>query len=339
MRRGIVWLLSSLSLLAGCAARSPSLGASGEGDGGPNGGASASIYTAAARIVIEPSDDASALVAAIAGARASVHMTMYLFDNASAIAALEAQRRAGHDVKVVLNRSFVDGDGSNARVFDALEEAGVDVVWAPAAFALTHEKCVILDGQEAWIMTMNLDQSSASLNREYLAVDTDSADVEEAEAIFEADFAGTPAPVSGRLVVSPVNARAKLIALLQTARRTIDVEGEELSDEGVVSALTTAFREGVSVRVVLSDDAPSAAQASAVALLTATGIAVATVSHPYIHAKAIAVDGTAAYVGSENFTATSLDDNRELGVVFDDPTEVNKVDTTIVADFVAGKAL
>src|ERR1700733_6376814 len=329
MRRGIVWLFPGLLLLAGCASRSPGLGGAPGGDGGPKGGEGASVYTSAARIIVEPSDDASALVAAISGARTSVHMTMYLFDNAAAIAALEAQRRAGHDVKVVLNQNFVDDDGSNARVRGELEQAGIDVVWAPSAFTLTHEKCVILDGQEAWIMTMNLDETSATKNREYLAVDTEPADVQEAETIFEADFAGHPAIVSGRLVVAPVNARAKLIALIEAARSTLDVEGEELSDDGIVSALTKAFGAGVHVRVVLSDAAPSAAQTNAVTLLTAAGIPVVTVSHPYIHAKAIVVDGMAAYIGSENFTAGSLDDNRELGLLFDDPIEAQKVDTTL----------
>jgi phosphatidylserine/phosphatidylglycerophosphate/cardiolipin synthase-like enzyme len=333
MRRGMCWLSAGLSLVGGCGSR-PLAGLVGT-DGGPDA-ASPSVYTAAVQIVVEPSDDAAALVAAIAGAKSSVHMTMYLFDNASAIRALEAQRSAGRDVKIVLNQSFGDDGGSNARVFDELELAGIDVAWAPSAFALTHEKCVILDGKEAWIMTMNLDESSAKLNREYLAIDTDPADILEAETIFEADFTHTPATVRGRLVVSPVNSRAKLLGLIGAAKHTIDIEGEELSDVGVVSALTKAAGEGVNVKVVLSDESPSAAQTQAISLLRVARVPVVRVSHPYIHAKAIVVDGTAAYVGSENFSAASLDSNRELGLLFNDGTQVQKVDTTILADFALG---
>jgi phosphatidylserine/phosphatidylglycerophosphate/cardiolipin synthase-like enzyme len=197
---------------------------------------------------------------------------------------------------------------------------------------------VILDGEEAWIMTMNLDQSSAKDNREYLAIDTDPEDVHEAETIFEADFADQSAPVSGRLVVSPVNSRAKLVALIDAAKSTIDVEGESLSDDGVASALVKAAGDGVGVKVVLSNLSPPVAQTKAVGLLTAARIPVVIVSHPYIHAKAIVVDGRVAYVGSENFTEASLDDNRELGVLFDAPSEVRRVDTTILADFGLGAA-
>jgi phosphatidylserine/phosphatidylglycerophosphate/cardiolipin synthase-like enzyme len=56
----------------------------------------------------------------------------------------------------------------------------------------------------------------------------------------------------------------------------------------------------------------------------------------YIHAKAIVADaGTAgqrAFVGSENFSAASLDRNRELGLLTADPTLVTRVATTIRAD-------
>jgi phosphatidylserine/phosphatidylglycerophosphate/cardiolipin synthase-like enzyme len=325
-------LALGLALGAGC---SPSSHAAGI-QAAPDATTTSSVYTSAVQILVEPSDNGSALVAAIANAKTSVHMTMYLLSDPSALRALEEQHRAGRDVKVVLNRNFVDRDGSNGDVFNELRGAGIAVAWAPAAVTLTHEKCVILDGQEAWIMTMNLDESAAKNNREYLAIDSDFADVREAEAIFEADFAGTPATVSGKLVVSPVNARAKLVALLQTAKRTIDLEGEELSDSEVVSALTKAAAEGVRIRVVLSDMAPFAAQTTAVTVLTAAGIPVVTVSRPYIHAKAIVVDGIAAYVGSENFTAASLGYNRELGVLFDAPAAVKKVDATISGDFAVG---
>ena len=329
MRGGRYGFFPALALLAACG--SPSR------ETADSGAASVrSVYTDAVRIIVEPSDDASALVSAISSATTSVHMTMYLLDNVAVMRALEAQRSAGLDVRVVLNESFPGGTGSNANAYDELASFGIAVEWAPPSFALTHEKCVILDGREAWIMTMNLDESSALDNREYLAVDADPADVSEAETIFEADFAHVPAKVSGRLVVSPVNARPKLVALLAAARRSVELEGEELSDGEVVSALRAAAGEGVAVRVVLSNDAPSAEQEQAVSLLTAASVAVVRVSRPYIHAKAIVVDGSVAYVGSENFSAASLDDNRELGLLFDAKGEVQKVDTTILADFAIG---
>ena len=52
----------------------------------------------------------------------------------------------------------------------------------------------------------------------------------------------------------------------------------------------------------------------------------------YIHAKVIVVDGATAFVGSQNFSTSSLDDNRELGVITTDPVVVTSVSTTLAQD-------
>jgi phosphatidylserine/phosphatidylglycerophosphate/cardiolipin synthase-like enzyme len=262
-------------------------------------------------------------------------MTMFLLTSTAVMDALIAQHQAGHEVKVLLNPNASSSSSSNQHAFDTLHGAGVDVKFAPAHFTFTHEKCVIIDGTEAWIMTMNATQSSPTANREYLAVDTNTADVDEADAIFAADFAAHNAPVAPHLVVSP-GARTKLVALIGTAHHTLDLEGEELSDTPIVNALVARAAAGVQVRVVLASGTASPAQTTAVHTLSSHGVDVVTLDNPYMHAKVIDVDGTSAYVGSMNFTANSLDNNRELGVIFSGATELHKITTTIAADFAAG---
>src|SRR5262249_2376720 len=154
-----------------------------DGSPPPDADAGALAYTSAVKIVVEPSDSGKALLSAIQGAKTSVHMTMYLLSNDAVVSALIAQKNAGHEGKVVLNQNFPQGGGSNAQAFDDLRGAGVNVVYAPSVYTYTHEKCVIIDGSTAWIMTMNTTQSSPRDNREYLAADTDPADVAAAEAV------------------------------------------------------------------------------------------------------------------------------------------------------------
>jgi phosphatidylserine/phosphatidylglycerophosphate/cardiolipin synthase-like enzyme len=303
--------------------------------GGDDGGSSSVPMTSSVRIIVEPSDDAAALVQAIRGAKQSVHMTMYLLTSTAVMDALIAQKKAGLDVKVLLNQNFPSASGTNASSYPTLQSAGVDVKWASPGFTYTHEKAVILDGKEAWIMTMNTTQSSPTANREYLAVDDDPADVAEAEGIFEYDFGGPSYSPSGRLVVSPNNSRSKLTALLDLAKTSIDMEAEELTDMGLVAALTGAADRGVAVRVVLAD-AQSTTQA---ATLKQHGVKLAAFSQYYVHAKAAVVDGQYAYVGSENFSAGSLGYNRELGVLFDTASEVHKVAQTTASDFAGGSPL
>ena len=45
----------------------------------------------------------------------------------------------------------------------------------------------------------------------------------------------------------------------------------------------------------------------------------------YLHAKTIIVDGQRAWVGSENGSTQSLTENREYGLIFDQPEWVNTV--------------
>lgn len=306
----------------------------------PPPGAAPPKPTRAVQIIVEPDGQSGKqLVSAITAAKKSVHMTMYMLTSSDVISALVARKKAGVDVRVVLNQSFPQG-GSNQSAYTQLSQGGVLVHWAPASFQLTHEKCVVVDGLSAWIMTMNAGATTPDVNREYLAIDTDPSDVAEAEGVFQGDYAGAPpATVSGALVVAPLNASDRLLALLGSAQSTLDLEVEELSDYRVTDALKTALGRGVKVRVVLPDNALTSAGQLAVTTVKAAGAKLVQVTTPYIHAKAIVVDGKVAYVGSENLTVASLKYNRELGVVFDTTTEVKKVMATIGADFAKGTAL
>jgi phosphatidylserine/phosphatidylglycerophosphate/cardiolipin synthase-like enzyme len=289
-------------------------------------------------------------------------MTMYILDNASIVAALVNRKKAGLDVRVVMNQTFPSGTvESNPTTYSTLTAAGVGVVWrngppGVTSGAYTHEKAFVLDGKQAWIMTMNLDTSAPQYNREYVVVDDDPADVAEADAIFLADFTGAANASGAPLVVSPdppSNSRSALVALIDSATKTLDIEGEEFSDNystGVSAAVAAAARRGVTTRLVLAQGTPTAAQTTSIATVKAAGVKVVvsggtsgggTASKPYIHAKAITVDCTGTtclrgYLGSENFTGGALGYNRELGVIVDNPTELAKVEAAIDADFAAG---
>lgn len=339
-----------LTALLGCGASARSGGEPGDPGGdapGEDGAAPAAedggaatdgpaSPTRAIRILVEPNGHGGdEVVSAIRAAQKSVHMTMFLLTDSAVVDALAERHKAGVDVRVLLSPKLPSG--SNQAVFDQLGQAGVAVRWAPAQFAYTHEKCFVVDGQSAWIMTMNATYSAPTTNREYLAVDTDPGDVAEAEAIFAGDWSGQPlASVDGPLVVAPLSAQARLLALLASARSAIDVEVEELGDTHVTDALVAAAKRGVAVRVVLSDATPLAAGQQAIDALRAGGVRLVRLASPYVHAKAIVVDGQTAFVGSENLSAGSLKYNRELGVIFGAPAEVQKVAATIAADFGRG---
>jgi phosphatidylserine/phosphatidylglycerophosphate/cardiolipin synthase-like enzyme len=61
----------------------------------------------------------------------------------------------------------------------------------------------------------------------------------------------------------------------------------------------------------------------------------------YIHGKVIEADYGAAhakiFIGSENFSSTSLNDNRELGLIVSDHTVMSAIASTFASDFRNGQ--
>jgi phosphatidylserine/phosphatidylglycerophosphate/cardiolipin synthase-like enzyme len=342
-----------LLILAACSSPSGSGGGDGGGGGDDAPGATADANvsgTSAISIIVEPDGmDGKQLADAINAATTSIDVTMYMMSSDTIINALVARAKAHVPVRVILDGSTAT-KSFNTPAKTTLAAAGAQVVWSNPSFTYTHEKTIILDGHTAWIMTMNTTGSAPSENREYLAIDTDPADVAEAEAVFEADFAMHAIAPTGALVVANTNARAALVALINASTTTLDVEGEEFSDlntGGIVDSVVTAAHRGVAVRVIIGNSSPDPTSINRVkaagghVVVTGPTSGNGTASKPYIHAKAIVIDcaGTSCtkgYVGSENFTAGSLGYNRELGVIVTAPAELAKVAAAISTDFAAG---
>jgi len=47
----------------------------------------------------------------------------------------------------------------------------------------------------------------------------------------------------------------------------------------------------------------------------------------------VIIDGIRAFVGSQNFTATSLDQNREVGILVADPVALQRLQQTFESDW------
>ena len=171
-----------------------------------------------------------------------------------------------------------------------------------------------------------------TINREFGVVDGNPADVREAEAIFSADWNATGyVPRDPNLLVSPINSRARLLALLARAQHTVDVYAEEVQDAGLETALVACARRRVRVRLI--SNAGDATNAAGIAALRRGGVRIRLLHHPYTHAKMILVDGRWAFVGSENISASSLDANRELGVLVADPDALARLAATFTTDW------
>ncbi len=292
-------------------------------------------------LLTEPSQGFGPVYSLINSARTSVDLTMYELSDPAAEAGLAGVAHRGVAVRVILDRREERG---NTAAFDYLKSRGVKVTWSSSAYTYTHQKTLVVDNATAMILTANLTSRYYSETRDFGVVDRDPRDVAAIVAVFNADFAhAAVTPGAGDdLVWSPTTAQARLLAVINGAHHSLRVYTEEMADTAVQDALMAAARRGVSVQVV--GENTDHQYDTAYTALARAGVAVRDYTSPsgfYIHAKVILADyglpGARMYVGSVNFSSTSLNRNRELGLIISPPAILASMAHTFGADFAHGK--
>lgn len=289
---------------------------------------------------MEPDDGVRPVLQFIGKARHTLDVALYLLSDRDVLAALQAAASRGVRVRVLLEEHPYGTGPGNGRTADALKRSGVQVAWGPPTFRFNHEKYAIRDAQAALVGTANWAYSAFTYNREYLVEDSDPADIRRLAEIFEDDWNRQPfAARDVRLVVSPINARSDFLALIGGARRRIDLESEELQDPGIEDALVAAARRGVAVRVILPLPAGGRdSNAVGERRVSAGGVKVHRLRDPRIHAKDIVIDQQEGFVGSENISTSSLDANREVGLLIADPRAIQVLEGSFDRDWNASHA-
>ncbi len=293
-------------------------------------------------LYVEPADGVTPVTDAISHAHQSVWVEMYLLTNVNVINALEDASNQGLDVRVMLDPHPLGSSAiSVQQTLDKLKAAGIKTNTANPAFQFTHAKFMVIDNTTLFLMTANmtaaaLGTTKKATNREFLLYDTEAQDAQEAASIFTNDWnRTTPALADANLIVSPVNARVKILALINSAKETLSIENEEMQDDQVEQALANAASRGVKVQVVLPapDSGEQDSNGAGVTFLKKANISVREDTKLYIHAKIMIVDDQKAYVGSENFSSTSLDKNRELGMLVASASIIQGLETAFMTDY------
>jgi len=286
-------------------------------------------------LIIEPDMGKTPILSAIKDAKSSIDLEIYLFSDTDILQELENAKKRGVSVRVILEENPYGGFSSNTETKNKLAYYGIDWKWDNKNYEFTHSKFLIIDSKTGYIMNLNLSNASFTKNREFAIVTTDKTVIEELKNIFEADWNRKPynPPENSPLVVSPENSRDKLKTLLQRSRGEILIYAEVLDDQEIKDILKQRRAYGAEVKVILADPESIPSNAEAVKELSRYGVDCKYVFTPYIHAKVIIVDETYAFIGSENLTTNSLDENREVGVIISDKGIINQIADKFVSDF------
>ncbi|MEU8510574.1 phospholipase D-like domain-containing protein [Kitasatospora sp. NPDC048722] len=304
------------------------------------GTAQATAVAGAYSAVVFPDQDHSLVHDFINSATKSVDVTMYELRDTAAVNALIGRKQAGVKVRVILDAKHTSVNGA---AYSALKAAGVGVTYSSSAYVYTHQKTVTVDGAKSLILTGNLDATYYSSSRDYGVFDSDANDVAAIEQVFAADYAKTSiTPSDGdNLVWSPTDSQDRLLALINGAQTSLDVQELEFGDQALVDAVAAAASRGVTVRVVGMNPDTYGSYFDEVTTAGGRIVTYSSTTGLYIHAKAIVADyGTSTakvFAGSENFSDNSLNNNRELGLITTDSGVLSTIESTFATDFANGQ--
>lgn len=120
--------------------------------------------------------------------------------------------------------------------------------------------------------------------------------------------------------------------MIDSARRSIDLEDEEMAYPPATTALCDAARRGVAVHVVMTY---ASEWRGDFAQLEHCRVSVHLYHRQryYIHAKLLLVDGRQALVSSQNLSTGSLSYNRELGITITTPAILTQLTADFASDY------
>ncbi len=313
-----------------------------------------------------------AMEEAIAGAKASVNLEMYIFDDSEIgrrFAGVLAERaRAGVEVRVL-----VDGFGSSLGPLEGeLEAAGVQVrVYKPLRIYSiyrinnrTHRRILTVDGRVGYCGGVAFDdrwKGDARNPSEWrdTMIEVEGPVVAQLQHVFAQDWVHTTgevlngdrqfpaiAPVGAVLAQVIASSRADSISTsklmlymaIQAARTSIWIENAYFVPERQIrEGLIAAARRGVDVRVIVPGeyiDAPSirAAARYHYGELLDAGVAIFEYRPTMLHNKVMVVDRVWSTVGSINFVNRSMKKNAEVNIAIYDRGFAGEVEAMVRDD-------
>ena len=292
------------------------------------------------RILVQPDDGVLPLLQLISDAQHSVYVKQFTFTHAQLLHAVIAAHRAGRDVRVMLNPHRSSGDRANDAPFAELQAAGVKVEWANPAFAVTHEKSMVIDDRLALVATFNFAEKYLTETRDYGLVTDQPVEVAQIRDCFIADWERKPFhPRPGSaLLWSNQNSRGMMSAFIDSARHTLDIQHPKFVDATILERIVQARARGVRVRLLCGGKHGISSwdvldTFASLRVLGHMDVKVRKQKNYRLHAKLIIVDDKAALIGSMNIDRSAFDLRRELGAVVTAKAAVQLLSKVFEADW------
>ncbi len=117
-------------------------------------------------------------------------------------------------------------------------------------------------------------------------------------------------------MISPLNSRHQITKFISETKDEILVYVQTVTDSDIIHALQKLNENGKKVIVCTADNEGNRA------VFEKSGLDWTLALEPYLHAKIMLRDDGKIFLGSENFTTNSLDNNREMGILLENRLDI-----------------
>lgn len=298
------------------------------------------VWIESARAIVQPEDTSRPVLDLINSAEHTICLKMFTFTADDLAEALIAAQARGVLVRIMLNPARSSGSRANDDMKARLQAGGITVAWSSPAFAVTHEKSMVIDSRIALIATFNFGVKYFTATRDYGIVTEDAATISEMIACFEADWSRKRFVQQDRssLIWSNRGSRALMCRFIDMAQHTLDVQHPKFVDAVVLDRIIQAHERGVRVRVLCGGKHGISTwdvldTFASLRLMKLNGVKIRKQKGLRLHAKLLIADDKHAIVGSMNIDRSAFDLRRELGCFIKAPEAIERLSQTFTDDW------
>ena len=273
-------------------------------------------------LLVLPEDGLAAVTGAIRKARASVRMTIFRCDLREIEKALADAVTRGVAVHTLIAHTNRAGEKQLRALELRLLAAGVTVSRTADDLARYHHKLVVVDDRVLFVMAFNFTRADVGKRRSMAVATRKRKLVAEAVKLFEADATRQPF-TSGvaDLVISPLNARQRLMRFVKAARRSLWIYDPQAIDAPMLKLLCERAEAGVDVRILGRVGKPGA------------GLRADAEPELRLHLRAMLRDQLELFVGSQGLRGIELDRRREVGILVRDRSAIKRFKQVFEVDW------
>lgn len=266
-----------------------------------------------------------ALTKQIKQAKHSIKFEVYTFTHRKLANLLINKAKQGVIVQGIIEETPYKRKKVNNYIVKLFKENHIPIKLYKKPKSYLHQKSLIIDNSNVWILTGNFTYSGLYNQRNFAYQTNDKGIIKNITQLFQDDWKNSlPVSLSKQLVISPINSAEKIKDLIDSSKHGLWIYAINLSDKQIWTSLENAA-QNQEVELMISKDFPEKLAKH----LCKNHLKLHQLIKPKQHAKVIIQDvydsNSNAYIGSANLSYTSLHRNRELGVITKNPRVTEKL--------------